>query len=162
MFITSRKQRGFTLLEVLVALIILSIGVLGTAKLQLIGLRGTSDANLQGQATLLANDMAERIRANRQAALVGNYTDLDFSTLNCSSVTATCSDTKDTEALDCSAIEMARFDGAQWACQISNQIPNATPSLTKAGDAIEVQVSWPQLQIDGTEVTENVSISVLY
>lgn len=59
-----RKSRGFTLIEVLVALLILAIGLLGVAGVQLVSMQQTANANLRTQATLHAQDMAERIRIN--------------------------------------------------------------------------------------------------
>ena len=59
-----RKQNGFTLLEVLIALLVLSIGLLGLAALQTIGLRSSTMANLRTVATLKAYDMSDRMRAN--------------------------------------------------------------------------------------------------
>lgn len=65
--------RGFTLLEVLVALLILSVGLLGIAELQLTSLRSNYSAYLRSQATILAYDILERIRANRAQAQAGAY-----------------------------------------------------------------------------------------
>ena len=56
---------GFTLIEVLVALFVMAVGLLGLASLQLQGLRGTHDAALRNQAVALATDTAEQLYANR-------------------------------------------------------------------------------------------------
>lgn len=64
-----RRVRGFTLIEALVALLVLSIGLLGVAALQLTSLRNNSNSALRTQATLLAYDIVDRMRANRFAAL---------------------------------------------------------------------------------------------
>ncbi len=66
-------QAGFSLLEVLVALLILSVGLLGLAGLQVLGLRHTGNAYFRTQATLLANEMVERIHANPLGAVRGEY-----------------------------------------------------------------------------------------
>ncbi|HBA32699.1 MAG TPA: type IV pilus modification protein PilV, partial [Gammaproteobacteria bacterium] len=58
-------MKGFTLLEVLIALVILSVGLLGLAGLQTTGLRNNHSAYLRSQATLLAYDITDRIRANK-------------------------------------------------------------------------------------------------
>lgn len=68
------NNSGFTLIEVLVALVILTIGLLGLAGLQARGLSGSTDALIRSQATLYVYDMAERMRANRDAAISGKYT----------------------------------------------------------------------------------------
>jgi type IV pilus assembly protein PilV len=59
---------GFTLVEVLVALVVLSIGLLGVAGLQIVGLRGNLSAASRTQASYLAEDIIDRMRANYVAA----------------------------------------------------------------------------------------------
>ncbi len=62
-------QPGFTLLEVLVALLILSIGVLGLASLQFTGVKSNREVYYRTQAAILAQDIVGRLQANHQ----GNY-----------------------------------------------------------------------------------------
>jgi type IV pilus assembly protein PilV len=57
-------QRGVTLLEVLVSILVLSIGLLGYAGLQMISLKNNNSAYQRSQATLLTNDIVDRMRAN--------------------------------------------------------------------------------------------------
>jgi len=61
------RARGFTLVETLVALVVLSLGMLGAWALLLQGLVGHADAHRYAAATNLARDMADRIRANAPA-----------------------------------------------------------------------------------------------
>jgi type IV pilus assembly protein PilV len=77
--IREQSTRGFTLIEVLVALVVLSIGLLGIASLQLSSLRWNHGASLRSQATLLAYDIVDRMRANQIAATGGDY-DIAFGT----------------------------------------------------------------------------------
>jgi type IV pilus assembly protein PilV len=65
--------RGFTLVEALVTLLVLSIGLLGVAAMQLASLRSNHSASLRSQATLLAYEIVDRMRANRNAACAGAY-----------------------------------------------------------------------------------------
>lgn len=67
------RQHGTTLVETLVALVVLSIGLLGVAALQMASLRNNHAAHTRSQATALAYDVADRMRANRTAATNGNY-----------------------------------------------------------------------------------------
>lgn len=62
-----------TLVEVLVALLVLSIGLLGIAALQTTGLRSTQTAGARSQAVMLSYDIIDRMRANRQDAINGVY-----------------------------------------------------------------------------------------
>lgn len=67
------KQAGFTLTEVLVAVIVLSIGLLGLASLQANSLKFNHSAYMRSQATHLAYSITDQMRANRSAALAGAY-----------------------------------------------------------------------------------------
>jgi type IV pilus assembly protein PilV len=66
-------QGGFTLLEVLIALLVLSIGLLGIGKLMMLSARANDSAYMRSQATALAYTILDAMRANRQAAIVQGY-----------------------------------------------------------------------------------------
>lgn len=68
-----RSQYGITLIEILVAIVILAIGLLGVAALQMVGLKNTHSSSLHTQATTSATDILDRMRINRSAALAGDY-----------------------------------------------------------------------------------------
>ena len=69
----SDKSRGFTLVEVLVSLVILSVGMLGMAKLVLVSAHSNDSAYMRSQATALAYEILDKMRANPTGALAGNY-----------------------------------------------------------------------------------------
>jgi type IV pilus assembly protein PilV len=60
----SKRQRGLSLIEVLVSIVILSLGLLGVAGMQAAGLRASQGAHYRAQAAVLAYDMAERVRGH--------------------------------------------------------------------------------------------------
>lgn len=62
------RQRGATLIEVLVALLVMSIGLLGAAAIQLNALKFTDSSSLRTRASFIAYDMMDRIRANPDGA----------------------------------------------------------------------------------------------
>ena len=68
-----QRQAGVSLLEVLIAVLVLSVGLLGIAGLQTANLRNTQSAHQRTVAVLLAASMAERIRANPVAAITGVF-----------------------------------------------------------------------------------------
>ncbi|HSP31767.1 MAG TPA: type IV pilus modification protein PilV, partial [Halomonas sp.] len=68
-----KKQRGFTMLEVLVSMIVIAIGLLGYAGLQATSMKNGNTAYLRSQATMLSHDIVERMRVNRAVALTGTY-----------------------------------------------------------------------------------------
>ncbi len=69
------SSKGFTLIEVLVAMLVIAIGVLGVAALQFQALKYNHDAYLRSQINVLANDIIDRIRINNAnvADYAGNY-----------------------------------------------------------------------------------------
>jgi type IV pilus assembly protein PilV len=67
------RHGGFTLLEVMIALLVLSIGLLGLAALQTTGLRTSQMADLQTRAVQATADMVERMRANAAGTTAGQY-----------------------------------------------------------------------------------------
>jgi len=104
------------MVEILVAVIVLSVGLLGLAHLQLFGMDATDTSYRRGLATNIANDLADRMRANRPAALAGAYNGLD-------SDDYFTSDPKSPSnlpanpgciATGCTAAEMAALDQREW------------------------------------------------
>lgn len=67
------RQSGFTLLEVLIAILVLSIGLLGLAGLMASSIRNNHSAYQRTQATWLAYDIVDRMRVNRAAAIASDY-----------------------------------------------------------------------------------------
>ncbi len=69
----ANRSGGMTLIEVLVTLVIISVGLLGVAALQLATVRNNYDAFVRSQAAVLAADILDRMRSNRADALRGDY-----------------------------------------------------------------------------------------
>lgn len=67
------RQRGFTMIEVLVTMLVLALGLLGNAGMITNSLRESHSAYMRSEATILANDIIECMRANRAAAMLGDY-----------------------------------------------------------------------------------------
>lgn len=104
------SQKGIGMVEVLVALVILAIGVLGFTALQLRAVDATSEALNRIQAMNLARDLTERIRANRSAATT--YTTNLNATSQVSSPAKDCLVNTILDTNGCSNIEMANYDTA--------------------------------------------------
>lgn len=68
-----RKQQGMTLIEVLVTTVIISIGLLGVAALQLTSLKSNQESYVRSQAAMLAADLLDRMRANQTGFNAGDY-----------------------------------------------------------------------------------------
>ncbi len=103
---TPRGNKGFTLVEVLVTLLVLSIGLLGIAKLVLVTSRANDSAYLRTQATALAYSILDSMRANRDAAAGGSYNGTSAAISNPG---VACSATS-----PCSSAAIAQYDLWQW------------------------------------------------
>ena len=68
-----RLNRGFTLLEVMVALLVMSVGLLGIAKMMVLSARANDSAYMRSQATALAYTILDAMRANRPSAIAQGY-----------------------------------------------------------------------------------------
>ncbi len=69
----TKPVHGFTMIEILVTISIMSVGMLGIAAMQMNALRGGQGAIDRGEAALLISNMSERMRANTDAVLAGDY-----------------------------------------------------------------------------------------
>lgn len=123
-FTPSRQQsgcHGFSLLEVLVAIVVLSIGILGLASLQLQGLKFGTDSYLRTQATIIATDIIDRMMANRAGADNGSYIVAEAPT--------TATSCGDDDAGCTSSADLAQYDLKQWYDQQKKSLPTpGTPS----------------------------------
>ena len=119
---SGNKQQGFTLLEVLIALLILSIGLLGLAALQTIGLRSNEMASMRTNSTMLAYDISDRMRANPVGITSGNYV------IDSSPITGSI---PDCTAADCTTAQMATFDLSQWKTALA-LLPGGQGDITQA------------------------------
>lgn len=107
------RHKGYTLIEVLIALVIMSIGMLGMAGLQMTSLKQNQSAYMRSQATLLAYDIVDRMRANVDAVDSGDY----FA--ETSTTTGSCSSSN-----GCTDAQMAATDLAQWRTVLATELPS--------------------------------------
>lgn len=126
MQIPSNKNRGFSLIEVMIALLVLSIGLLGIAGMQLTGLRENQNAQYRTQAIYLANDMADRMRANPSGVAAGNYNAIDSTGNVAYDIEPTCEAT-------CNAAEIANIDAYEW---ISPNVPTSIKNTLPLGEGL--------------------------
>ncbi len=157
------KQNGFSLLEVLIALIVLSIGMLGHSKIQALGVRASTDAHLRTEATFLASDMIERMRANRPSVASDYYaTGINYAAIDCTGAPAKiCSEGTAGAAVDCTSPEMADEDAFNWFCDVTATLPNGNVAVSSAAGIFSVQVSWDGLDEDGNVQNRNVSATFI-
>lgn len=137
-FASSVTQHGFSMLEILITLVIIAVAMLGTAGLQLNALRLNKGSQFRTQAIFLASDMAERMEANKAAAVLGTYA---IAATNAVSVAAT-----DCTAAACDSASLAAWDKSRWEASVSDLLPQAswTISQTTAGNpsTYSIVIRW--------------------
>ena len=116
------KQRGFTLLEVMVAMLIVSIGLVGLAGLLITGSKNNQSAYHRSQASWMAYDILDRMRANRTLAKSGSY-DLTLGATPTGTSTAS-------------------TDLTQWTTQLATTLPGGKGEITRPAGIVQVKVSW--------------------
>ena len=128
-----KKQNGITLIEVMISVFVAAIGVLGVAALQMNSIKFNHMANTRSHATMLAYDIIDRMRANRQQALAGAY---------------------DTELKDNppTGKSIADADIATWLNELSGNLPSGDGSIESDGSTFTVTVQWDESRLDSTRV----------
>ena len=115
-----RGQRGDTMIEVLVTIIILAVGVLGAAALQVTTLKNLSSSHSASAAAIVADDFSERMRANPTAALADDYVHAAGLEVFPNCETGTCTMT-----------ELADYDIGTWWNQLTDVLPVGTAEVTR-------------------------------
>ena len=122
-------QSGFTLIEVLIAVLVLSIGLLGLAGLQATSLRNNTSAYQRSTATIQAYDIADRMRANIPEVSSGTYV---FSGIPTGAVS--CS--------PCSTAQIAKIDKQDWNTANAALLPGGTGSVAQNGNIFTITITW--------------------
>lgn len=131
------SQRGFSMLEILITLVIIATALLGTAGLQIYAMRMGQSGQFRTQAVFLAADLAERMEANKAAAVAGAYVN------NSAAAVATGVDCL-TSA--CDSANLALYDLNQWRTAVASVLPQPTWTVTRtiAGDpsTYSITINW--------------------
>lgn len=129
-----RRQRGFSLVEVLVALIVMSVGMLGIASLYVQSMQAGRTSLFRHNAVTLAGDVADRIRANPTAGAAYTGAGADF---NCIA-----------QGVNCSAPQMAAQDVLVWQAQAANTLPagvvNVVFNDAVAPPTYQIGIQWQE------------------
>ncbi len=126
------RQSGFSLLEVLIAVVILSVGLLGLAGMQVTSLKYVTSSLQRTQATSLAYDILDRMRANPNGIYATGYGD------PASKYTQTC-----LGAVTCDAATMVDYDLSEWKTAIETLLPGGQGDIPeRIGNRVQVKVHW--------------------
>ncbi len=137
-----KQEAGFSLLEVLIAMLILSIGLLGIAGLQIKGQQYNQSSYLRTQATFLAYDIMDRMRVNILEAGTGNYAPTTWP-----------SSYVDCDAGTCTPAELADYDLIKWEEQVQDNLLRASVQVSWNSTLSEytIIIQWQSLTESGTQ-----------
>ena len=140
-----RYSQGYSLLEVLIAAVVIGVGVIGVAGMQIIGLRHTHSAHLLTQANILGNDMAERMRASMARVDSGSH-DVFGGALEDPGCAA---------GRDCSPAQPARYDAQAWTSAVAAELPNGVGALTRNAEqgTFTIRITWDERQDGGESIS---------
>ncbi len=165
-------QQGFTLIEAMIAVLVLSIGLLGIASIQMLSLRNSVGSYGRSQATLAAYDIIDRMRANMPGVRANNYL-LDPATPPANpNINSNC-----TTGNGCTVAQMAQTDLALWLGSLSVRgnattpgydLPGGNARITcsanpcVAGSTVTVTVMWDEQRTGavGTACSSNLNIDL--
>jgi type IV pilus assembly protein PilV len=136
-------SKGVSLIEVLIAIVVASVGLLALAGVNTAAIRYTKMSQYRGTATLLANDIGERMRANRAGA-AGYVVGSDFATqATLPSAPAKLCDAYGGGA-PCTAVELAAADLFSWQTRVREQLPNGSVYIAyqNVQNAYDVWLVW--------------------
>ena len=144
----NKQQRGFSLVEVLIALIIMSVGMLGIAGLYVQSMQAGRTSMFRHQAVTLAGDVADRIRANPRAGIAYAGFGADH---NCVG-----------QGVDCSEAQMAANDILIWDQEALDSLPNGDV-IVAFNDAVNpplytITIQWTE---PGEVLNYTITIPVL-
>ena len=134
------RSAGFTLIEVLVAMLVLALGLLGLAGLQASALKNNQSAYYRSQATQLAYDIADRMRANLTEAKKFNTSQYDSDVLSPASAANQSACT--TVANTCTPAQMAQQDIFEWYGDVTSFLPMGQATINASGSLYTVTINW--------------------
>jgi len=150
---------GFTLIEVLISVLVLLIGVLGVAGMQLMSIQANQSAFFRSQAVFIGSEILDAMRANRQG--LASYT-VTIDPLDTSSIPADpgCA----TAAIGCTPAQTAAIDLRQWGAHFADvfgakdyksTLPGGRARITSDGnDTYTVEIGWVQRLWDDTDASD--------
>ena len=124
-----QKTKGSSLLEVLISIVVLSIGLLGIASLQANALRYNHSAELRTTASYQAYNMLDRIRANRTGAKANAYDNLSGLPALPSCIT-------------CTSTQIATKDLSEWNTENNNLLPSGQGTVTRSNYVYTISIFW--------------------
>ncbi len=133
------NQRGFTLIEILVAMLLLSLGVLGLIGMQSLALKNNLSAYHRSQATILAYDLADKMRANPAGVAANHY---QLALPDGVEHAGACVSYSGAIVGGCNAQKIAERDVFEWQLRISELLPGGAGVLVSNAGIQTVTINW--------------------
>jgi len=140
-------QKGFTLIEALVAIIVVGVGMMGLFFLQAQGLKFNNSAYTRTQSTFSAYDIADRMRTNRIGALSGAY-----------AATAAPGSYTDCDNTACDTAQMAVFDVGRWYEQMQDEFGGDGQIAFTAPNRYTITVTWAERAVRANDNTADADL----
>lgn len=138
----THQQRGATLIEVMVSILIVAFGVLAMIALQTNAVKFTKTSEYRSIATLLANDLADRMRVNPDGVSLLGYTTQPNTKYTAPQTTPTRSEC--TAPTSCTAVELAARDMGEWKRALFFSLPGGNGFVRPTADnsAADIWIAW--------------------
>ena len=163
-----QKQQGVGLIEIMVTVIVLAIGFLAAARMQVEGVRNTQAAYVTSQAGFLIKDMTDRMRTNSVGVEDGLYDAIDTDSSNTNKPACAITGASGTT---CTPAQIAQIDIAEWVSYIqptgntravlpSGDTVTARGTVTRQVDTFLVTLVWSEIQ-RGEEVEQRLEMELV-
>lgn len=162
-FMSMCNQRGVGLIEILVAVLLISMGFLAAARMQVEGMRFSQSAYHQSQAYFLASDMIDRMRSNIDGVTKGYYS---------GETTSSAASNPNCDQVQCSSLGIARQDIYDWSANLhalaghsgfvpalpSSATTAASGAVTDIGDGVfSVVMTWNEV-VQGEDTQQDLRV----
>ncbi|MDJ0833015.1 MAG: type IV pilus modification protein PilV [Gammaproteobacteria bacterium] len=138
------RQQGLTMIESMISLLVISVGLLGIAGMQVMALKQTTSAQFNSQAVWFNYEMTDRINANRSA--FDDYIDIDTND----------DFNMDCVANNCTPAQMVEADAQQWKQMVDN-LPEGRGFISSpAANRLTISVYWNDDSDDETNCPDDV------
>lgn len=158
---------GFAMIEVLVTLIVLTVGILGFLGLQTQGLKNNHSAYIKSQVVSVIDDMADRMRANKAGLNANLYANIDTSTLSADpGFDCMTNYTETSIANECSSQELATYDIYAWGKTLGSLLFSGQGTVTCndspciSGSTHTITVSWDDYGTGNADVSFSVIVAL--
>jgi type IV pilus assembly protein PilV len=147
-----RKQKGFSLIEVLVALVVIAIGLLGIAKMQVLALTETANASRRSIAAIEAASLVASMHANNYYWASG-FAPASFTVVGTNISDPTLSQPVNCDnGAQCTAAQLAAYDVQQWAKELASVVPNPSSTIGCTNTpgvpvVCSIEISWSEQQM---------------